>query len=61
MDGKNMKRGTYLCATSREYAERAVEYIGDNCKLLETDTSDHAIHTIHKDFYINAVNSLSEE
>ena len=50
--------GTYLCAASREQAERAVSYIGDNCRLIETSSSDHTIHTVHKDDYINAVNSL---
>ena len=50
--------GTFLCAASREQAERAVSYIGDNCRLIETDTSDHVIHTVHKDFYIDAVNSM---
>ena len=39
--------GVYLCAASREQAERAVSYIGDNCRLIETDTSDHVIHTVH--------------
>lgn len=53
--------GTYLCAASRAQAERAVGYIGENCKLLETNTSDHIIHTVHKDFYIATVNSLLEE
>ncbi|MDO4831732.1 MAG: alpha/beta hydrolase, partial [Clostridia bacterium] len=52
--------GTYLCAASREQAERAVGYIGDNCRLIETDTSDHIIHTVHKDLYIEAVNSFAE-
>ena len=51
--------GTYLCAASREQAERAVSYIGeDHCRLLETDNSEHVIHTVHKDFYIDAVNSM---
>ena len=50
--------GTYLCAASREQAERAVSYIGDNCRLIETSNSDHVIHTSHKDDYINAVDSL---
>lgn len=54
------ENGTYLCAASREQAERATSYIGENCRLLETDTSDHVIHTVHSDFYINAVNSLQE-
>lgn len=54
------KDGTYLCAASREQAERAVAYIGDNCKLIETDSSDHVIHNVHSDVYIDAVNSLQE-
>ncbi|WP_049555065.1 MULTISPECIES: alpha/beta fold hydrolase [unclassified Granulicatella] len=52
--------GTYLCAASREQAERAVSYIGENCSLVETDTSDHVIHTVHSDFYIQSVNSLQK-
>lgn len=52
--------GTYLCAASREQAERAAAYIGDNCRLIETDTSDHVIHTAHSDFYIEAVNSMQK-
>ena len=52
------ENGTYLCAASREQAERAVSYIGNNCRLMETDTSDHVIHTVHSDEYIEAVNSL---
>ena len=52
--------GTYLCAASREQAERAVSYIGDNCRLIESDTNDHVIHTVHKDFYIDAVNSMHQ-
>ena len=50
--------GTYLCAATREQAERAVGYIGDKCELIETSTSDHLIHTVHSDVYIAAVNSL---
>lgn len=52
------ENGTYLCAASREQTERAVSYIGNNCNLIETDTSDHVIHTVHSDTYIDAVNSL---
>ena len=52
--------GTYLCAASREQAERAVSYIGDNCRLIETSNSDHIIHTVHMEEYINAVNSLQK-
>ena len=54
------ENGTFLCAASREQAERAVSYIGDNCRLVETDTSDHVIHTVHSDVYITAVNSLQD-
>ena len=50
--------GVYLCAASREQAEQAVGYIGENCRLVETTTSDHVIHSVHKDIYIKAVNSL---
>lgn len=50
--------GTYLCAASREQAERAARYIGDSCTLIETDTSDHVIHSVHSELYIDAVNSL---
>ena len=50
--------GTYLCAASREQAERAVSYIGDNCRLVESEDSDHVIHTTHSEFYINTVNSM---
>ena len=50
--------GVYLCAASKEQAERAVSYIGDNCTLIETDTSDHVIHTAHSDVYLDAVNSF---
>ena len=52
------ENGTYLCAASREQAERAAAYIGDNCRLIETENSDHVIHTAHSAFYIDAVNSL---
>ena len=52
------ENGIYMCASKREQAERAVSYIGDNCRLIETDTSDHVIHTVHKEFYIDAVNSM---
>ena len=52
------ENGTYLCAASREQAERAVSYIGDNCRLVETNSSDHTIHTVHSEFYINTVNSM---
>ncbi len=50
--------GIFLCAASREQAERAASYIGENCRLLETDNSDHVIHTAHREAYIEAINSL---
>lgn len=52
------QNGVYQCATSREQAERAVAYIGAHCRLVETDTNAHIIHTVHKAVYIDAVNSL---
>ena len=52
------ENGTYLCAASREQAERAVSYIGNNCRLVETNDSNHNIHNVHRDDYIKAVNSL---
>ena len=52
--------GIYLCAASREQAERAVSYIGDNCRLAETGDSDHIIHTSHSGSYIDIINSLLE-
>ena len=39
-------------------AERAVSYIGENCRLIETPTSDHVIHTVHSALYIETINSL---
>ncbi|WP_010250735.1 alpha/beta fold hydrolase [Acetivibrio cellulolyticus] len=52
--------GVYLCAASREQAERAVEYIGPNCELRETSDSSHVIHSVHRDIYLEAVNSMVE-
>ncbi|MBQ2552035.1 MAG: hypothetical protein II563_04195, partial [Treponema sp.] len=49
--------GVYLCASSKEQADRAVSLI-ENCRLIETTTSDHSIHDVHKDIYIEAVNSM---
>lgn len=54
------ENGKFLCAASGEQVKRAISYIGDNCSLVETDTSDHVIHTVHSDVYIEAVNSLQE-
>lgn len=55
------ENGTYLCAASREQADRAVSFIGYNCRLVETENSDHVIHTAHSTFYIDAVNSLLQK
>lgn len=55
------ENGVYLCAASREQAERAVSLIGDNCTLVETDTSDHSIHDVHEEVYLDVVNSLLEK
>lgn len=52
------ENGTYLCAASREQAERAAAYIGPNCRLTETNTSDHVIHTVHRQLFIDTVNSF---
>ena len=52
--------GEMLCAASLEQAERAISYIGDNCTMVETPTSDHTIHTKYTEIYIDAVNSLKE-
>ncbi len=55
--------GVSLCAATKEQAERAVALIGDNCSLIETPTSDHLIHDVHSDLYIDIINSFikSEE
>ena len=53
--------GVYLCAASKEQADRAVDYIGENCRLVETENSDHNIHGLHEDIYLDAVNSFLEE
>jgi pimeloyl-ACP methyl ester carboxylesterase len=50
--------GVYTCAASREQAERAVGYIGKNCTLVETNTSDHLIHSVHKDVFLDVVNKF---
>ncbi len=55
------ENGTILAAASREQAERAVSYVGSNCRLIETDDSNHIIHTAHQTLYIDAVNSLRKE
>lgn len=50
--------GVYLCAASREQAERTVTLIGDNCQLIETNDSNHNIHGTHKKIYLDAINSF---
>lgn len=50
--------GMYLCAATQEQAKRAVSYIGRNCQLIETDSSAHLIHSVHKEEYLMAVDSL---
>ena len=52
------QNGINLSAATREQAERAVSLIGDNCRLIETDTNDHVIHTVHSSLYVDAVNSM---
>lgn len=53
--------GVYLCAASKEQADRAVAYIGEKCRLVETENSNHNIHGLHKDIYLDSVNSFLEE
>ncbi len=53
--------GVYLCAASREQAERAVALIGDNAQLIETEDSNHDIHGTHTQIYVDAINSFLEK
>jgi len=53
--------GVYLCAATREQAERAVALIGNNCRLVETEDSNHDIHGKHMQIYVDAINSLRKE
>ena len=39
-------------------AERAVRYIGDQCTIVEMNTSDHTIHSVHSDVYVDTVNKF---
>lgn len=55
------ENGVYLCAASKEQADRAVAFIGENCRLVETENSDHNIHGSHEDIYLDAVNSFLKE
>lgn len=50
--------GIYLCAATREQAERAVSLIGDHCQLIETEDSNHNIHGKHTQIFVDAINSL---
>lgn len=52
------ENGIYLCAASKEQADRAVSLIGGNCRLVETPDSDHNIHGKHTQIYLDAVNSF---
>lgn len=54
------ENGVYLCAASKEQADRAVALIGENCSLVETDTNDHCIHDVHEEKYISVINSFLE-
>ncbi|MGN0551869.1 MAG: alpha/beta fold hydrolase [Oscillospiraceae bacterium] len=53
--------GVYLCAASREQAERAVGLIGDNCQLIETKDSNHNIHGTHTQDYLDTINSFLKD
>ena len=53
--------GVYLCAASREQAERAVALIGSHCQLIETEDSSHNIHGLHTQIYVDAINQLLPE
>lgn len=53
--------GVYLCAASREQAERVAAYIGENCQLIETEDSNHNIHGTHTQIYLDVVNSFLKE
>ena len=55
------ENGTLTCAASNEQAERAADYIGENCIIIETSTSDHLIHTVHSDVYIDTINKFLEK
>lgn len=50
--------GVCLGAATREQAERAVAYIGEQCEWIETSDSDHCIHSSHSELYLEAVNRL---
>ncbi|MDD6039388.1 MAG: alpha/beta hydrolase [bacterium] len=52
------ENGVYLCAASKEQADRAVSLIGTNCTLIESGTSDHCIHDVHRELFLDAINRL---
>lgn len=58
---KKADNGVYLCAASREQAERAAAIIGGNCRLIETETSDHNIHGTHTEIYVDTINRFLKE
>lgn len=53
--------GIYLCAASKEQAECALSYIGDNCRWIETKDNNHGIHSVHSELYLEAVNTLLKQ
>ncbi|MBO4636672.1 MAG: alpha/beta hydrolase [Clostridiales bacterium] len=55
---EGMEGDVYLCAATREQADRAVSLIGDNCRFIETEDSTHDIHNAHTDVYLEAINSF---
>lgn len=55
------ENGVYLCAASREQAERAAALIGGNSRLIETDNSNHNIHGTYTQVYVDAINSFLKE
>ena len=52
------ENGVYLCAATKEQADRAVSLIGKSCKLVETENSNHNIHISHMMVYLDSVNSF---
>ncbi len=54
------ENGTYLCAATKEQAERAAALVGENGTMMETPDSNHDIHGKHKDIYLKAFQYFSE-
>lgn len=46
-----------MAASSDQQARKAVELIGENCKLIELE-SNHLIHWYHPDVFVEAINEL---